>query len=145
MQMTKWAYIRFILIVSGIWFGYEASSFASSFWVPVEWWIPLLFLVISPLMVLIVAVMNHKQIDTWRRPDWNLYPFRRDDPLQTLHLVALMNITAGLTAAVRIPWIGLTHAMSGLIFGAGGIGFWLGLQLVLLIYRNRIQPSNSVT
>lgn len=141
--MRVWLILRWALI---------AASAAITFFVPLApqasppiGWGSLLavfaFCPIGLLFVLGLQVINPRSAKAWARPSWRINPFNFRQPLQFFHLGAYVCLAQALVVLVRLAASQTSFYVEALVPLAMAAGVFLGIELVMLVFRARIEPA----
>jgi hypothetical protein len=139
--MHVWLIVRWVIIAAsavGALFvppGPQASP-------PIGWSALLAILAFCPvglLLVLGLQVINPRSARLWLRPSWQINPFNFRQPLQFFHLAAYVCLAQALVVLARLAVSQVSFYVEALVPVAMAIGILLGLQLVTLVFRAKIE------
>jgi hypothetical protein len=99
----------------------------------------LAFCPVGLLLVLGLQVINPRSARLWLRPSWQLNPFNFRQPLQFFHLAAYVCLAQALVVLARLAGSQVSFYVEALVPVAMAIGILLGLQLVTLVFRAKIE------
>lgn len=139
--MNKWTYIRGTIIVVGIiaTFFTPLSSQAMPSIDPYALLMIFIFCPVGLLFVLGIQVVNPMSAKYWRRPSWQLNPFNFSEPLQFFHLGTYVLFAQGIVLLLRIVTSSTPFYYEALVPLVMGAGIFIGLQLVMFIFKRKIQ------
>lgn len=139
--MHVWLIMRWVIVVASavaaffVPLGPQASP-------PMGWSALLAILAFCPvglLLVLGLQVINPRSAKLWLRPSWQLNPFNFRQPLQFFHLAAYVCLGQALAVLARLAVSHVSFYVEALVPVAMAIGIFLGLQLVKLVFRAKIE------
>lgn len=139
--MRVWLIVRWALITAsavGAFFvplGPQASP-------PIGWSALLAIFAFCPiglLFVLGLQVINPRSAKAWLHPSWHLNPFNFRQPLQFFHLGAYVCLAQALVVLVRLVVSQTSFYIEALVPLAMAAGVLLGLKLVMLVFRAKIE------
>jgi hypothetical protein len=106
------------------------------------WGALLAILVLCPIGLLVVLglqVINPRSAKLWFHPSWRLNPFNFRQPLQFFHLAAYACFAQALVVLARLAVSQVSFYVEALVPAVMAIGILLGLQLVTLVFRAKIE------
>jgi hypothetical protein len=108
----------------------------SRFKPPLDWLTLLgIFIFIPIALVLVIGLqrLNPRSAKTWKHPSWSTNPFTLRDPIQFFYLAALLSITQGIVAVLRIFVVAVPLYPEAFVPLIMGIGTWFGVKMVVLL------------
>ena len=88
-----------------------------------------------------VGVTSSKtQLQEWRIPSWRSNPFVINEPLQNFSDAAYSLLAASFTS-MAVELVHQPRTWSWELFFSVGLGFWLGVRLSLIAFKNRFTAS----
>jgi hypothetical protein len=139
-----WLFVRLAIIIFGAMSGISFTSPETVMHSNVNWAACGIILLACPFAVLFVVgiqAINPMSAAVWRRPSWYINPFIFREPLQFLHLAAFDFIAGGIVALITLPFRGLAAAPLAVSLVAVGCGVWLGIQLCMVTFRNKMEEK----
>lgn len=139
--MRVWLIVRWALIVASA-IGTFFVPLAPQASPPIGWGALLAILAFCPVglvLVLGLQVVNPRSAKLWLLPSWQLNPFNFRQPLQFFHLGAYVCLSQALVILARLVISPVPFYVEALVPLAMALGIFLGLQLVALVFRAKIE------
>ena len=111
---------------------------------PLDWGVLGIIFVFCPIaMVIVFGIqrVNPHSAKVWCRPSWTTNPFNFRDPVQFFHLAALVSIAQGLIVITRVWITSYPFYAEALVPLAMGLGAWVGVKVVMVVYRSKFAPD----
>jgi hypothetical protein len=111
---------------------------------PLDWYAPGAIFAFCPIaMVVVFGIqrVNSRSAKVWHRPSWATNPFNFRDPVQFFHLAAILSIAQGFIVIARVWITSYPFYIEALIPLAMGLGVWVGLKVVLVVYSSKFAPD----
>ena len=94
---------------------------------------------VGMVFVLGLQVVNPFSGKPWLRPSWYLNPFNFCQPIQFFHLGAYVCFAQAVVLLARLVASQVSFYIESLVPLAIGLGIFLGLQLVMLVFGARFE------
>ena len=85
-----------------------------------------------------IGALRFSKRDYFRKPAWNRFPFRSDDPPQTLFLSTWWTFGIFIGELFRLVESGLAYFWTAAMWGSIFVGFLIGQTLAYRLYHKRI-------
>jgi hypothetical protein len=139
--MRTWVIVRWAIIVASA-VGALFTPLRPQALPPIDWGslsAIFLFCIVGMVFVLGLQVFNPHSAKEWLRPSWQLNPFNFHQPLQFFHLGAYVCLASGLVVLARLAILQVPFYVEALVPVAMAVGVLLGIQLVTLVFRAKIE------
>lgn len=103
------------------------------------------FIPVALVLVIGFQRLNPGSAKVWHRPSWSTNPFDFRDPIQFFNLGAFLSIAQGIVALLRVLVTSVPLYPEAFVPLTMGIGIWLGVKMVVLLYPAKFNQSASVS
>jgi hypothetical protein len=146
-QLNRWCAARLALVVlAGVGGWWEASS--QKYDPDMDWlscWVLLTVIAVTTFVGITYSYKSSQSSASWTKPSWsqNLLPLS-SQPLQNLHLVAIIAMAEGIGRVLRVVSIGRYDLISQQCMHLFvGLGLWIPMRVWTFAFRSRLDESGD--